>query len=183
MVQLYSMLWVFAAFFGVIGVLRGLRREVLSLAGIILASFALYQFDSILRGVFLASVPRDQAFFIQVLIFGIIVYFAYQSRTFGAAAPPPGANTPIRNDRLQDAIMGGLLGAFNGYLIWGAVWYFLDINDYPFSPLIIAPDPNSISAQSLGSIPLVILGGAAGGNGEILTIIVIFMFMSVLFIV
>lgn len=79
--------------------------------------------------------------------------------------------------------MGGLLGALNGYLIWGAVWYFLDINDYPFSPLIIAPDPNSISAASLGSIPLVILGGAAGGNGEILTIIVIFMFMSVLFIV
>lgn len=178
MVQLYSMLWLSALFFGIIGVLRGLRREVVSLAGIILATFALYQFDPILRGVFLASVPRDQAFFVQIFLFGAVVYFAYQSRSFVA---PRAAGGP-RNSRFQDAILGGLMGALNGYLIWGAVWYFLDINDYPFSPLIIAPDLNSFSARNIGVIPLAVLGGAAGGSTEILTILVVIIFISVLFV-
>jgi hypothetical protein len=177
-VQLYSMLWLSAIFFGIIGVLRGLRREVISLAGIILATFLLFQLDSWLRGVFLATVPRDQAFFVQICLFGGIVYFSYQTRSLGA---PRGGAGP-RNNRVQDAILGGLMGAINGYLIWGAVWYFLDINDYPFSPLIIAPDPNSISAQNIGVIPLALLGGAAGGSTEVLTILVIVIFMSVLFV-
>lgn len=177
MVQLYSMLWLAALFFGIIGVLRGLRREILALAGIILATFGLYQFDALLRGTFLATLPRDQACFVQILIFGVIVYFAYQTRSLGSRQSSAGP----RGGRIQDAILGGLLGAINGYLIWGAVWYFLDINDYPFSPLITAPDPASISAQNIGAIPLVLLGGAAGGNGEVLMIVVLIIFVSVLF--
>ncbi len=182
MVQLYSMLWVAAAFLGVIGVIRGLRRELISLAGIILALFALFQFDAILRGVFLASVPRDQAFFVQMALFGTVVYFAYQTRIFGGSRDDDDRGGP-RNNRVQDAILGGLLGAINGYLIWGAVWYFLDINDYPFAGLITAPSPSSISAQNLNAIPLVLLGGAAGGSPEVLTIVVIVLFMLVLFMI
>ena len=75
-----------------------------------------------------------------------------------------------------------MLGALNGYLIWGTVWYFLDINDYPLSPLIIAPDPGSISAQNIGALPLALIGGAAGGSTEILTIVVILIFLSVMFV-
>lgn len=179
MVSLYSMLWVSAVFFGVIGVIRGLRREVVALGGVILATFALYQFDVLLRGVFLASVPRDQAFFVQAGLFCIIVYFAYQTRSFGYYEDGQGGP---RSNRFQDAILGGLLGALNGYLIWGALWYFLDINDYPFAPLITAPAATSISAQSLNAIPLVLLGGAVGGGGQVLTIIVILLFMMVLFV-
>ena len=66
MVQLYSMLWLCAVFFGIIGMLRGLRKEIISLAGIILATFLLYQTDPILRGIILASLPTDQAFFVQI---------------------------------------------------------------------------------------------------------------------
>lgn len=180
MVTLYSMLWVFAVFFAIIGAIRGLRRELISLGGVILATFTLYQFDVLLRGVFLASVPRDQAFFIQCGLFCIIVYFAYQTRSFGSYDDTD--NVP-GSRRIQNAILGGLVGGLNGYMIWGAIWYFLDINDYPFSPLVIAPAPGSISAQALNAIPLVLLGSAAGGSSEILTIIVIIMFLAVLFVV
>lgn len=177
MVSLFSMLWVSAFFFGIIGVIRGLRREILSLGGVILATFALYQFDVLLRGALLASVPREQAAFVQIGLFCAVVYFAYQTRSFGAYGDEP------RSNRLQDAILGGLLGAVNGYLIWGAIWYFLDINEYPFSSIITAPGLNSISAQNINAIPLVILGGAAGGSGQFLTIIVIILFLLVLFII
>ncbi len=178
MVSLYSMLWIAAIFFGVIGVIRGLRREIVSFGGIVLATFALFQFDVLLRGVFLASIPRDQAFFVQGGLFCVIVYFAYQTRSFGTAYEQ-GREGP-RANRFQDAILGGLLGALNGYLIWGALWYFLDINDYPFAPLITAPAANSISAQALNAIPLVLIGNATGGGSQILTVIVVMMFVVVL---
>jgi Colicin V production protein len=178
-VSFYSMLWICAVFFAVIGVIRGLRREIVSLGGIILATFALYQFDSILRGVLLASVSRNEAAFVQIGLFLVVVYFAYQTRSFGSIED--GRDGP-RSARLQDAVMGGLLGALNGYLMWGAIWYFLDINDYPFSSLISAPAPGSISAQSLNAIPLVLIGGATGGSGQFLTILVILLFLAVLFV-
>lgn len=176
MVSLYSMLWVMAVFFAVIGVIRGLRREAVALGGIALATFALFQFDVLLRGVFLASIPRDQAFFVQAGLFGVVVYFAYQTRSFGGYDDGP------RGNRWQDAILGGLVGALNGYLIWGAIWYFLDINDYPFAPLITAPAANSISAQALNAIPLVLLGNITGGGGQALTVIVVVLFLIILFV-
>ncbi|MBI1281806.1 MAG: hypothetical protein GC179_27020 [Anaerolineaceae bacterium] len=179
MVSLYSMLWVSAIFFGVIGVIRGLRREIVSFGGIVLATFALFQFDVLLRGVFLASISRDQAFFVQAGLFCVVVYFAYQTRSFGGYDNPPGQQGP-RSNRYQDALLGGLLGALNGYLIWGAIWYFLDINDYPFAPLITAPAANSISAQALNSIPLVLMGSITGGGSQVLTVIVVLLFVVVL---
>lgn len=179
MVSLYSMLWVTAIFFGVIGVIRGLRREIVSFGGVVLATFAMFQFDVLLRGVFLASISRDQAFFVQAGLFCLVVYFAYQTRSFGGAYEQQG-QVP-RSNRFQDALLGGLLGAVNGYLIWGALWYFLDINDYPFAPLITAPAANSISAQALNAIPLVLIGSATGGGGsQVMTVIVVVMFLVVL---
>ncbi len=173
-----------AVFFGVIGVIRGLRREIVSFGGIVLATFALFQFDVLLRGVFLASIPRDQAFFVQAGLFCVVVYFAYQTRSFGGGYEGGGEvrrEGGPRANRFQDAILGGLLGALNGYLIWGAIWYFLDINDYPFAPLITAPAANSISAQALNAIPLVLIGNATGGGGsQVLTVIVVIMFVVVL---
>src|SRR5690348_15564117 len=118
------MLWVMAVFFGVIGVIRGLRREIVSFGGIVLATFALFQFDVLLRGVFLASIPRDQAFFVQAGLFCFVVYFAYQTRSFGGSyyeGGREGGREGPRANRFQDAILGGLLGALNGYLIWGAI--------------------------------------------------------------
>ena len=179
MVSLYSMLWVTAIFFGIIGVIRGLRKEIVAFGGITLATFALFQFDVLLRGVFLASIPRDQAFFVQAGLFCVVVYFAYQTRSFGGPYEGGGESVPKAN-RFQDALLGGLLGAVNGYLIWGALWYFLDINDYPFAPLITAPAASSISAQALNAIPLVLIGNATGGGSQILTVIVVLLFVVVL---
>ncbi len=173
MIQIYSMLWISAVFFGIVGVIRGWNRELLTLAGIILSVFALFQFDALLRGVLLASVPEDQVFFVELFIFVLILYMTYRTRGTGGRGG--------RRNRIQDAITGGLIGALNGYLIWGAVWYLLDINEYPLDPLVIAPSATSISAQNLNSIPLVLLGGAAGNSTELLTVMVIVLFLFVLF--
>jgi hypothetical protein len=176
MIELVTLVWTMAIFFGILGYLRGFRREVIASAGIILALFALFQFDPFLRGTLLVQVNRDQVFVIQALIFIIIVFFAYQTRSFFGREVGQGQG----RDAAQNSILGALVGAFNGYLIWGSLWYFMDINEYPLSPYIIAPFPGSPSDQARNILPLVILGGGPGGNGDLLAIIVIILFVIVL---
>jgi hypothetical protein len=175
MIELYSLMWILAVFGTFMGFLRGWNREVIATAGILLGSFALFQFDALIRGTLLLSFPREQAFFIQVAIFFIIVYFAYQNRLF----------EPDRRDEqsIQSSILGGMVGFANGYLIGGALWYFLDINEYPFSPFVVAPGPNSPSAEAINSIPLVILSGGPTGSGDLFIIGVVLLFLLVLIVI
>jgi hypothetical protein len=182
MIQLSAMLWTLAIFFAIIGFLRGWNKELISLAGIILGLFALFQFDSFIRGTLLVNVNRDQVFLVQALIFILIVFFAYQNRSiFGGG----GGNRPDRpgRDNLQESILGAILGFINGYLIWGSLWYFMDINEFPLAPNIIAPAPGSPSDQARSMLPLVLLGGGPAGNGDLLAVAVIILFIIVLVLI
>ena len=67
-----------------------------------------------------------------------------------------------------------MMGFINGYLIGGALWYLLDINEYPLAQFVTAPSLNSPSALSLNWMPLVLIGGGASGTGDILAVAVIF---------
>lgn len=174
MIELYSLVWVVAVFMAIVGFLRGWNREILATAGIMLAAFALFQFDSLLRGTILLTAPREQTFLIQFIIFLIVVYFSYRQ----------GSGTSADRERqgTQSSILGALMGAVNGYLIMGMVWYYLDINAYPLDPLIIAPEIGSPSAESIAIIPMLVFSGGITGNGDFMTVIVIVLLLLVIFI-
>ncbi|MEM6283097.1 MAG: CvpA family protein [Chloroflexota bacterium] len=179
MIQLVGVMWMMAVFFAIIGFLRGFTKEVISTSGIILALFALFQFDQYIRAPFqIADVPNGQIFLLQVVMFAIVVFLAYQTRALGI-----GDSGDDNRDDLQASVLGGIFGFLNGYLIWGSVWYFLDINQYPFSPYIIAPSPGSPSDTALNILPLVVLAGGPGGSGDILALAVIVLFLIVLFLI
>lgn len=178
MIQLVGVMWMMAIFFAIIGFLRGINKEIISMSGIILALFALFQFDQYIRGTLLVNVPLAQVFLFQAGLFVAVVFFAYQTRALGLEGKTgDGRNT------LQTGILGGMLGFVNGYLIWGSLWYFMDINQYPLAPYIIAPAPNSPSANALNILPLVILGGGVGGSGDFLAVAVIVLFLIVLIVI
>jgi hypothetical protein len=176
-IQLSAVLLMMALLFALLGYLRGWNKELISMAGIILGLFALFQFDSLLRGVLLRGVARDQVFLIQTILFVAVVFFAYQTRALGRADSPGG------RDRLQEGILGALIGFINGYLIWGSIWYFMDINEYPLAPAVIAPAPGSPSDQARDLLPLVILGGGVNGSGDLLAVAVIVLFLFVLIVI
>ncbi|MEL6151132.1 MAG: hypothetical protein AAFR56_16025, partial [Chloroflexota bacterium] len=141
--------------------------------------FALFQFDQYIRAPLqVADVPNGQIFLLQVAIFAVVVFFAYQTRALGI-----GDDNDNNRDDLQTSVLGGIFGFLNGYLIWGSVWYFLDINQYPFSPYIIAPAAGSPSDNALNILPLVVLAGGPGGSGDILALAVIVLFLIVLFLI
>lgn len=179
MIELSAVLVMMSIFFAIIGFMRGWNREIVSTAGVVLGLFALFQFDALLRGTLLANVNRDQVFLVQTAIFVAIVYFAYQTRSV------MGADIARREgrDSLQESVLGALLGALNGYLVWGSIWYFMDINEYPLAPYVVAPSPGSASAQTQNILPLVLLGGGLGGNGDLLAVAVIVLFVFVLILI
>jgi hypothetical protein len=174
MVQFYSLMWILAAFGAVLGFMRGWNRELIVTAGITLAFFILFQFDSYIRGFVLLTFPRDQVFVIQIGIFLIIVFVAYQNRTFRGSERP--------NPNLQSSLLGALVGFFNGYLIGGSLWYFADINEYPLRPYLMAPLPGSPSAEQIGMMPITLFGGGVGGTGELLVVFVVVVFAIVLLV-
>src|SRR5262245_46782040 len=100
MIQLSGLMWGMAFIFGVIGYMRGLSKELISLAGIVLALFTLFQFDSLLRETLLGGLPPEQVFIVQSLIFVGIVYFAYQTNTL-RRRPTSSNPNPEGRDTLQ----------------------------------------------------------------------------------
>ena len=56
-------------------------------------------------------------------------------------------------EKLQDALLGFVVGAFNGYLLVGSLWYFLHEANYPYPQLILPPEPGKM----LGDTALTLL--------------------------
>jgi hypothetical protein len=183
MIQLATVMWALAFFFAINGWSRGWNKELISTAGIILGLFALFQFDGTLRGQLLAQSGAATTFFVQSLIFVVIVFFAYQTRALiGDDASRRRGNNDGGRDSLQESVLGAVLGFVNGWLIWGSLWYFMDINRYPL-PDIVQPAAGSISEQTRQLLPLVLLGGGVGGPGDLLAVAVIVLFLIVLIMI
>lgn len=175
MISLASLMWASAIFFAFMGALRGWNRELVGTAGIILGVFAIFQFDALLRGTIFLLMSTDQVFGVQLLLFLSIVFLAYRSQGI--------VDSDEGRGRIQSGILGAIVGFGNGYFVAGAIWYFLDINRYPFPQFVTAPAEGSVTFNALESMPIVLLGGGLTGNGDLLAVAVIVLLAIVIMIV
>jgi|GEM_PF-364259 len=189
MIQLSGILWLMAVVFAVIGYGRGLTKELIALAGIILALFAIDQFDFLIRQQLLANSGATSAFYVQSILFLGIVFFAYQTRALGSRELVKDRKEEGR-DRLQSTVLGlqstvlgAVVGFLNGYLIIGTLWNLMAVNDYPLRPYIIAPAASEQTTAMLNALPLNLLGGGIDGGGSVLSIAVIVLFIIVLIVI
>lgn len=187
MLELITLIWISVAFFAFMGFQRGWTKEVISMSGIILGLFALHQFDFAIRSQLLAEFTSDQRFYFQLAIFLSIVFFAYQTRALVGAEANIATGGDGR-DALQTKVLGALVGGINGYLISGSVWYFIHINSsasgqYPLDPYIVAPAAGSLSQQNLANLPLFVLAQGPGSTGDLLSLLVIILFVIVLVLI
>ena len=175
MIQLASLMWAFAIFFAVMGFLRGWTKELIGTAGTVLGLFAIFQFDSLFRGTIFVALTPDQVFLVQSGIFLAIVFVAYQTQTLVG-------DGRRGSDRFQNGILGGIVGFFNGYLVAGTLWYFLDINEYPLEQFVTAPAADAQNLAALNTMPIVILSGGVNGTGDFLAVAVIILLFVVLLV-
>ena len=172
MIQLSSFLWGMVLLFAVIGFVRGSNKEIISLAGIVLSLVVLEQFRNVLFSPLVSGASLAQQFYLYAGVMRVVTFFAYQT-------PDRVSSQSRRRDSrltLQESVLGGLLGGFNAYLLFGSLWFYMDNLGYPLSPNVMAPPLDSVSASMVNQLPLVWL---LEGNLLILMVIILFLFVLI----
>jgi len=137
MVSLVVIFWMYVILFAIIGAMRGWARELLVSFATILALFfitVMERFAPSIVGKTLENMTTVH-FWLRTLIILGLVFFGYQSPNI----PKLAQQARFARERLQDILLGVFLGGFNGYLVSGSIWYYLDAAKYPFKNIIETP--------------------------------------------
>jgi uncharacterized membrane protein required for colicin V production len=136
MIGLNILFMIFVLLFAVIGLMRGWAKELLVSFAVILSLFVGTLMEKFIPFIQNLATSGDLAtmFWVRFGILIGLVIFGYQTPNIGRLAE----SGKFVRERLQDSLLGLFLGAINGYLIFGSIWFFLDKAAYPFE-FITAP--------------------------------------------
>jgi uncharacterized membrane protein required for colicin V production len=159
---------------GIVGAMRGWVKEILAGFSIVLGLFVINILETYIpyvSGAITSASPATH-FWIRALVLLALTFFGYQSPGL-----PQFANK-TKGERLQDRMLGLILGMINGYLIAGSLWYFMHQAQYPFKE-ITAPNLKDIQLTALiNNLPPVFLKPPA----LYIAIAIAFIFVVVVFI-
>lgn len=154
MIGLNVLFWIFVALFAIIGLTRGWAKELLVTFSVILALFIISVLERFVPFFRDNPVLMQGAtyFWVRAVITIALVFFGYQ----GPNIPKIAATQRFVRERFQDSFLGVFLGAINGYLVFGSLWYYLNQANHPF-PFILPPPAGTETAASverlLSSLP------------------------------
>lgn len=176
MVSLTFVFWMYVVLFGIIGGMRGWAKEMLVSFSVILAltfTTLLSNYVPFIRDV-LQKDSKELYFWLRTIILILLVFFGYQSPNI------PRFAAKMTREKLQDVILGVVIGALNGYLIAGTIWFYMSVAEYPFGKIISAPTGDLLTAAEamLKYMPPRLLGIP----GIYFAVVVAFMFVIVVFI-
>jgi hypothetical protein len=200
MISILSAFWLFVILFGLIGAMRGWAKELLVIFSIVLALFLIYVLESFtpylipfeevlaavenyVPGMSFGSLPlpvQDELriqFWSRAVIVMILAFFGYQTPRLAVI------RDKARRERIQDVLLGVVLGFGSGFFIMGSLWWYMAAAQYPFSPQILPPQPGT----PLGDAAINILSYfppvfASNQIGLFFAVVVAFMFVLVVFI-
>lgn len=144
MISLNVIFWMYVILFAIIGAMRGWAKELMVTFSVILSLFIIIvmeQYVGVVREI-VARAGGNAQFWLRTTIVIMLVFFGYQTPNIRAIA---GAR--FARERLQDTLLGFMIGALNGYLVVGTIFWFLNDAGYPFPNVIVPPDPNSHTGQ------------------------------------
>jgi uncharacterized membrane protein required for colicin V production len=143
-VSLNIIFWMYVILFAIIGAMRGWAKELMVTFSIILALFLINVLQTYVGIVdrTLRSAGAQPTFWFRATIVILLTFFGYQTPNIRAIA---GAR--FARERLQDTLLGFLIGAFNGYLVVGTLVYYMHTTNYPF-PDVISP-PTGAAAEAI----------------------------------
>ncbi|MBE3067175.1 MAG: CvpA family protein [Chloroflexi bacterium] len=176
MVSLSFVFWMYVILFGIIGGMRGWAKELLVTFSVILAltfTTLLEHYVPFVRDV----LQKDNAvlyFWLRTIILILVIFFGYQTPHLSRFA------AKMTREKFQDILLGAFLGAINGYLIAGTIWYYMADSGYPFPNVITAPsgDIAKMAETMLHYMPPKLLGIP----GIYFAVVIAFIFVIVVFI-
>ncbi len=176
MISLIVFFWMYVVLFAIIGGMRGWAKELLVSFSVILAltfSTLLSSYIPFVRDVLSKDSPAIY-FWVRAIILGLLVFFGYQTPNI------PRFAAKVTREKIQDIILGVVLGAVNGYLIVGTLWFYMADANYPF-PSVVTPPPDSIAGvvnAMLHYMPPKLLGIP----GIYFAVVIAFIFVIVVFV-
>jgi uncharacterized membrane protein required for colicin V production len=180
MVSLTFFFWMYVLLFAVIGAMRGWAKELLVSFSVILAlalNFMLYKFIPIISSMPPAPPAGETPylFWLRTIILIGLVYFGYQT-----VVSIERLASRARRERLADTLFGLVMGAFNGYLIAGSLWFYLNDAGYPFPKFITPPQGEMLATvtRMMDWMPPHLLGEP----GIYFAVILCFVFVLVVYI-
>lgn len=135
MISLPVVFGVFVVLFGVIGAMRGWAKELLVTSAVILGLFLNRILETYIPPyrTALAAQPEGTQFLIRSVLLILLAFFGYQTPNIRALQPK------VARERLEELLLGLLLGLLNGYLLIGSIWYYLDLAGYEITTLVSPP--------------------------------------------
>ncbi len=176
MVSLAFVFWMYVVLFAIIGGMRGWAKEILVTFSVILAltfTTLLSNYIPFIRDV-LQKDSKPLFFWLRTILLVLLVFFGYQTPNI------PRFAAKMTREKLQDIILGVVIGALNGYLIAGTIWFYMADAGYPFPSTISAPsgDIAKVAEAMLHYMPPKLLGIP----GIYFAVVIAFMFVIVVFI-
>lgn len=117
-----SLFWITLVIFSITGFERGFARELMVVFGSVLALVI----NDLVERYLLNTLTETSSnlFWLRTLILIFIAYTSYQVTKKQRLIPKD------HRHRVQEGLLGILLGAISGYLIVGTLWYYLHSADY-----------------------------------------------------
>lgn len=134
MIALTFVFYMFVFLGAVIGAMRGWTKELLVAFSAVLSIFIILVFEAYV-GVWQVFVAQSVVtrFWARAIIILLLAFFGYQTpriKRLEAAA---------RREKLQDSLLGIVVGAINAYLIIGSIWAYLAQAGYDKFDVVSAP--------------------------------------------
>ena len=135
MMSLAVVFWMYVILFAIIGGMRGWAKEILVSFSVILALAFIGLLEHYVPFVRDVLVHQQSVilFWMRIFIVVMLVFFGYQTVNYQRFAGK------LTREKLEHAILGIVIGAINGYLIAGTVWFYMADAKYPFANIISAP--------------------------------------------
>ena len=184
MVSLSFFFWMNVLFLALVGAMRGWAKELLVTFSMILALFLITLIENYV-GIFKVMVQSTDdpaavknVFWIRTIIVTVLAFFGYQTT---AIVERFGGGGKLSRDKLQDILLGGFIGFFNGFLIVGTLLFYLHQGNYPF-PEFIAPPQSEDAIRSMDQLVSYLPPRWLGIPGIYVAVGLAFLFVLIVFI-
>jgi uncharacterized membrane protein required for colicin V production len=174
MMSLPFAFWLFILIFSIIGAMRGWSKELLVSFSVILSLAFSRLMENFVPVINTMDKASTSLFWIRAIVLLTLVFFGYQTVYI------PRFASKATRERLQDWLLGFVVGAMNGYLIMGTLWYDMAQAGYPFSPSISAPVGDAVEA--VNRMMFYMPPNLLGEPGIYFAVIIAFIFVLVVFI-
>ncbi len=127
MISLLIVFYLFLVLFAFIGAARGWAKEVLVIFSVTLGMAFISVLEDLLP--FIGPVLKGNQvlqFWVRISIIVFMTYFGYQSPKISRFS-----KASERKDRIQDNLLGLIMGLISGYFVVGTLWYYMHMANYP----------------------------------------------------